>query len=132
MSNDNDRNLRHNFIVNTLDGGFFGLGVGFASFVTIIPLFVSQMTDSAILIGLIPAIHAMGWQLPQLLTVEHVTRLSRYKPMVVFKVFGAGRFEPKSAFPYVMKAIRPKDGLCIGVDNPQQVAENAACMRRLT
>lgn len=84
MSNDIDENLRHNFIVNTLDGGFFGLGVGFASFVTIIPLFVSQMTDSAILIGLIPAIHAMGWQLPQLLTVEHVTRLSRFKPMVVF------------------------------------------------
>jgi len=84
MFNDDNENLRHNFIVNTLDGGFFGLGVGFASFVTIIPLFVSQMTDSAILIGLIPAIHAMGWQLPQLLTVEHVTRLSRYKPMVVF------------------------------------------------
>ena len=45
---------------------------------------------------------------------------------------GAGRFEPKSAFPYVMKAIRPKDGLCIGVDNPQQVAENAEFMRKLT
>ncbi|MDE3087782.1 MAG: MFS transporter [Chloroflexota bacterium] len=83
MANGNDKDLRHNFIVNVLDGGFFGLGIGFASFVTIIPLFVSQMTDSAILIGLIPAIHAMGWQLPQLLTVDHVTRLSRYKPTVV-------------------------------------------------
>ena len=83
MVNDNNENLRHNFIVNTLDGGFFGLGIGFASFVTIIPLFVSQLTDSAILIGLIPAIHAMGWQLPQLLTADHVTRQSRYKPTVV-------------------------------------------------
>jgi hypothetical protein len=54
------------------------------------------------------------------------------KPMVVFKVFGAGRFEPKSAFPYVMKAIRRKDGLCIGVENPEQVAENAEFMRKLT
>ena len=50
----------------------------------------------------------------------------------MFKVFGAGRFEPKSAFPYVMKAIRPKDGLCIGVDNPKQVAENAEFMCKLT
>lgn len=83
MTGDNNDNLRHNFIVNTLDGSFFGLGVGFASFVTIIPLFVSQMTDSAILIGLIPAIHAMGWQLPQLLTADHVTRQSRYKPTVI-------------------------------------------------
>jgi hypothetical protein len=28
------------------------------------PLFVSTFTDSAILIGLVPAIHNMGWQLP--------------------------------------------------------------------
>ncbi len=84
MSNDLDPNLRHNFIVNVLDGGFFGLGLGFASFVTIIPLFVSQITDSAILIGLIPAIQVVGWQLPQLLTVDLVARLSRYKPMVIW------------------------------------------------
>jgi len=53
------------------------------------------------------------------------------KPMVVYKIFGAGRFEPKSAFPYVMKAIRRKDGICVGVDNSEQVAENAEFMRRL-
>jgi MFS family permease len=69
--------------VNLLDGGFFGFGIGFASFVTILPLFVSTLTDSAILIGLIPAIHAVGWQLPQLLTAHHVARQRRYKPMVV-------------------------------------------------
>jgi hypothetical protein len=54
------------------------------------------------------------------------------KPMVVYKVLGAGRFEPKSAFPYVMKAMRRKDGLCVGVDNPQQLAEDAAFMCKLT
>jgi MFS family permease len=77
------RDLRHNFIVNVLDGGFFGLAIGFASFVTVIPLFVSTLTDSAVLIGLVPAIHNMGWQLPQLLTADRVARLSRYKPMVL-------------------------------------------------
>ena len=75
--------LRYNVIVNLLDGGFFGLGLGFASFITIIPLFVSQMTDSAILIGLIPAIHSVGWQLPQLLTASWVSRMKRYKPAVL-------------------------------------------------
>jgi MFS family permease len=78
------RNLRYNFIVNILDGGFFGLALGFASFVTIIPLFVSTLTDSAILIGLIPAIHTVGWQFPQLLIANHVAKQRRYKPMVVF------------------------------------------------
>lgn len=83
MNTEINKNLRFNFIVNVLDGNFFGFALGFASFVTILPLFVSTMTDSAILIGLVPAIHSVGWQLPQLLTVDRVTRLSRYKPMVV-------------------------------------------------
>ncbi len=77
------KNLKHNLIVNLLDGGFFGFGIGFASFITIIPLFVSQMTESAILIGLIPAIHSVGWQLPQLLAASWVSRMRRYKPAVL-------------------------------------------------
>ncbi len=54
------------------------------------------------------------------------------KPMVVFKVFGAGRFKPEIAIPYVMNAIRMKDGLCVGVDNPEQIIENARLVRELT
>lgn len=77
------RNARFNVFVGMVDAAFFGFGWGFSSFGTIIPLFVSQMTDSAILIGLIPAIHAVGWQLPQLFTANHVSRLRRYKPMVM-------------------------------------------------
>ncbi len=73
------RNLRYNFTVNMLDGGFFGFAFGFASFFTIIPLFVSRMTDSAVLIGLIPAIHSAGWQLPQLLSAGQLSRAKRFK-----------------------------------------------------
>ena len=77
------KHLRHNLIVNLIDGGFFGLGWGFGSVGTIIVLFVSRMTDSALLIGLIPAIHAVGWQLPQLFVANSVSRLRRYKPTVL-------------------------------------------------
>lgn len=77
------KNLRFNIIVSMTDATFFGLGWGFSSFGTILPLFVSNMTDSATLIGLIPAIHSVGWQLPQLLTANRVARLRRYKPMVM-------------------------------------------------
>ena len=73
------RNLRYNFTVNMLDGGFFGFALGFASFITIIPLFVSRMTDSALLIGLVPAIHSAGWQLPQLLSADQLSRAKRFK-----------------------------------------------------
>jgi MFS family permease len=78
-----NKHFPFNFIVNVVDGGFFGLGLGFASFSTVLPLFVSTMTDSAILIGLIPAIHVVGWQLPQLFTAHRVSQQKRYKPMVM-------------------------------------------------
>src|SRR5512138_1137007 len=76
--------LTLNYIANIFDGGFFGFGIGFASFSTVIPLFVDTMTDSAILIGLITAVHVMGFQLPQLLMARSVSRLTRYKPMTMW------------------------------------------------
>ena len=78
-----DKHFPFNFLVNMIDGGAFGFALGFASFSTIIPLFVSSLTDSAILIGLIPAIHVLGWQLPQLFTAQSVAQRKRYKPMVL-------------------------------------------------
>jgi MFS family permease len=84
MKSEINKTYRFNFFVNVVDGGFFGSAIGFASFITVIPLFVDTMTDSAILIGLIPAIHAVGWQFPQLFTANRVARLRRYKPMVLF------------------------------------------------
>jgi MFS family permease len=84
MNPEEVKNLRLNYTVNVLDGAFFGLAMGFASFTTVIPLFVATMTDSAILIGLIAAVHVMGWQLPQLLMAQSVQRLVRFKPMVMW------------------------------------------------
>jgi MFS family permease len=78
------RHLRYNVTVGLMDGGTFGLALGFASFGTILPLFVASMTDSATLIGLVPAIHAAGWLLPQLFTASHVARLRKYKKTVLF------------------------------------------------
>lgn len=75
--------LKYNVSVNLLDGALFGLALGFASFSTIIPLFVTQLTDSAILIGLAPAFHAIGWQLPQLFNAGQIARAREYKPMVL-------------------------------------------------
>ena len=77
------KHLKFNFIIGLVDSGFFGLGIGFGSFVAVLPLFVSRLTDSALLIGLIPAIHGAGWQLPQLLTAGYTSRARRVKPLVL-------------------------------------------------
>ncbi len=83
LSEDN-RELKHNYIANIGDGAFFGFGVGFASYTTVIPLFISTLTSSATLIGLVPAIHNVGWQLPQLLTASQISKMERVKPFVMF------------------------------------------------
>lgn len=77
------KHLRYNVIVGMLDGGFFGVAIGFASFGTILPLLVASMTNSATLIGLVPAIHAAGWLFPQLFTANYTARLRRYKRTVL-------------------------------------------------
>lgn len=77
--------LHHNFAVNILDGCFFGFGIiGLASYVTIIPLYLSYLTDSTALIGFMATLFHIGWQVPQLLTSNYVSGLRRYKPMVLW------------------------------------------------
>ncbi len=79
------KNVRFNFTVNVLDAAFYGVGVlGLASFVTVIPLFLNHLHASTLLIGLITSFHAIGWQLPQLFTASHVSKLRRYKPFVMW------------------------------------------------
>lgn len=77
------QNIKFNLVANLSDGAMFGMAIGFASFSTILPLFVATMTNSATLIGLVPAIHSAGWLLPQLFTAGHVSRLRSYKRTVI-------------------------------------------------
>ena len=84
LSQDLQNKLRHNAVVNILDGSFFGLSiVGLASYVTIMPLFLSFLTESTALIGFVAALFHIGWQVPQLLTSNYVAGMRRFKPMVV-------------------------------------------------
>lgn len=78
-----ERNYRWNFAVNLLDGASFWFGLSFISATTIVPLFVSKLTDSTLAIGLVAVIAQGSWFLPQLFTANVVERLARKKPMVV-------------------------------------------------
>ena len=77
------KDLKHNVTAGLWDGSLFGVALGFASFGTILPLFVATMTNSATLIGLVPAIHSAGWLFPQLFTASHVSRLRQLKRTVL-------------------------------------------------
>jgi MFS family permease len=78
-----ERNYRFNFTVNVLDGTAFWLGLSFIATRTILPLYVSHLTDSTLAIGLLAMIVSTGWLLPQLFTANWVQRLPVKKVVVV-------------------------------------------------
>jgi MFS family permease len=77
------RNYRYNFVVNALDGTFFWCGSSFIASATILPLYVSHLTDSRLALGVLSMIAAMGWLVPQLFTANWVQRLPRKKVVPV-------------------------------------------------
>lgn len=93
------RDLRWNLAVNVADGAFFWLAMSFAAPSTVMPLYVSHLTDSALLIGLITAITGAGWYLPQLFTANYVERLPVKKKMVI----NVGLFSER--LPFVVMAL---------------------------
>jgi MFS family permease len=84
-----DRNARWNFVVNLWDIVFIMLGISLISRETVMPVLISQLTDSKLAIGLIPAIYSLGSSLPQLLIANFSERLHFKKPFVML-IGGAG------------------------------------------
>jgi MFS family permease len=75
--------FKRNFFANVMDAGFWFFGDSFAAAYTILPVFMSTLTDSPIIIGLIPALEGAGWFLPQLFLAKHVEGLNRRLPLVL-------------------------------------------------
>lgn len=86
-----ERNYRWNFGVNLMDTVGFMFGFSFISSITIVPLFISKLTDSPLPIGIAAIIAQSGWSLPQLFTANAVERLARKKPVVINLGFFAER-----------------------------------------
>ena len=79
------QNHKHNFTVNFLDGTMFWFGVSFFAYRTILPVYISNLTESEFVIALLSMLLATGWLLPQLFTANWVQRLpfKKYGPVNV-------------------------------------------------
>ncbi|MCB2202958.1 MFS transporter [bacterium] len=78
-----NKNYRWNFTVNLLDGAFFWFGSSFISTATILPLFISKLTDSLVPIGLLSIISSAGWFLPQLFAARITEGIGKMKRIVI-------------------------------------------------
>lgn len=83
MESSQPKNVTFNYLVNVIEAGFWGFGSGMASASAFLPLFLLKFTDSALLIGLIPAIQTIGFQLPQLFLAKKIASQAHIKPLVM-------------------------------------------------
>ena len=77
MSAEKD-NFKRNFSLGVANGVLFNAALASLSGSTILPAFVSQLTDSKIIIGLLSAMDGFGWAFPQLFVaifIAHRTRV---------------------------------------------------------
>ncbi len=77
------RNYRWNFIFNMLDGASFWFGMNFVAPATLMPLFISKLTDSKFAIGMLSVIVQSAYMLPQIFTANFIEQLPRKKPVVI-------------------------------------------------
>jgi len=62
-----DPHLKRNFTLGVLNGTFFMAALAFVAGSTVLPVFISKLTSSRTLIGIISHIEWFGWMFPQLL-----------------------------------------------------------------
>ncbi|MGD8455659.1 MAG: MFS transporter [Anaerolineales bacterium] len=77
------KHFRRNFFVNIGDIISWNFGDSFVSADTILPVFVSTLTSSPVLIGMVRALWQAGWYLPQLFLAPLVEKRKRQLPLVL-------------------------------------------------
>jgi hypothetical protein len=80
------KHLRRNTIFGILNGVFYRISETMMDSTLVIPWFLSQLTDSTFIIGLVSPIRTGGWYLPQLLTSGYVQR--QEKKLGIYRAVG--------------------------------------------
>jgi len=81
-----------NFFAFVVDSVSWNVTFSFVGFDSVMPLLVSQLTDSAPMIGLISTIHTAGWMLPQLAIARLINEKPHKKPYMVAGLSGRVMF----------------------------------------
>lgn len=77
------RDLKWNLFFNSGDVIFFMSGISIISATTILPLFVSKLSDSPVPLAILAMLAQGAFYLPQLLTANFIEQLDYKKPVIV-------------------------------------------------
>jgi MFS family permease len=75
------KHFKHNYLLGILNGVLYNTGLAFINRTTIIPAFLSQLTQSSFLIGIASLSESLGWYLPQLFVAKFIVHKPRKLPV---------------------------------------------------
>ncbi|HXF49499.1 MAG TPA: MFS transporter [Verrucomicrobiae bacterium] len=78
---------QRNFWLGVTNGVIFNASSAFLNANTILPLFVSRLTESRFLVGTASALHEVGWFVPQLFVAAATAHRERQKPFYIRAAF---------------------------------------------
>ncbi len=76
-----------NFTTNFFTMAFYNLGLSFVFPATVLTLYASYLTDSAAMIGIIPAFYLAGMNFPQLFFARRAELLPKKRPLILKLAF---------------------------------------------
>jgi len=84
------KHFKRNFFLGVSNGVLFNFAWAFTSTSTVLPLFISKLTPSHILIGLASTLEALGWFLPQIAIAAITLHRKKQKPVYIKTAFLRG------------------------------------------
>jgi MFS family permease len=72
-----DPNFKRNFTLGVLNGTFFMAALAFVAGSTVLPVFISKLTDSNIIVGIISHVEWFGWLFPQIFAASILVHRKR-------------------------------------------------------
>ncbi len=84
------KHFKRNFFLGVANGVLFNFAWAFTSTSTVLPLFISKLTSSQMLIGLASTLEALGWFLPQIAVAAVTLHRKNQKPVYLKTAFLRG------------------------------------------
>jgi MFS family permease len=72
------------FVLGVVNGVLFSLAEALTGGTTVLPLFISSLTASKVLVGLAGTMNRAGWYLPQLVVAGFIQHINRKKPVYIW------------------------------------------------
>lgn len=90
MESNGTKNYKRNFLLGIGNGTFVNFGMAFVDPFTVLPVFISRMGGSSLLVGVVSALYGAGWFLPQAFVSRIVESRRRvlgiYRQMAVLRI----------------------------------------------